>query len=57
VRNISTDLLGTCESKGNITNYGGISYLCDPPNWNSNGKNGIDWLMPVVKFIVLQATL
>ncbi|WP_052833572.1 hypothetical protein [Staphylothermus hellenicus] len=24
-----------CVEKGNITNYGGKSYLCDPPGWGS----------------------
>jgi hypothetical protein len=27
---------GSCVSKGTIYNSGSISYLCDPPEWNSN---------------------
>jgi hypothetical protein len=33
---------GECVSKGTIRNIGSVSYLCDPPEWNSsNGKSEI----------------
>jgi len=48
---------GNCVGKGTIYNSGGKSYLCDPPEWESDGKVVIDWLKPVMNFIVLQSTL
>jgi len=30
---------GKCVDKGNITNYGGKSYLCDPPGWGISSEN------------------
>jgi len=31
--------VGQCVSKGTIRNIGSVSYLCDPPEWNSGEEN------------------
>jgi hypothetical protein len=31
--------VGQCVSRGTIKNIGYASYLCDPPEWNSNEEN------------------
>jgi hypothetical protein len=31
--------VGQCVSNGTIRNIASISYLCDPPEWNSNEGN------------------
>jgi hypothetical protein len=32
-------VIGQCVSKGTIRNIGSVSYLCDPPEWNSGEEN------------------